>query len=172
MELLNYVLQSTSDFLFSHTSVIWLGSCIGVSYCPSINAFISFPIRWDFLLLCWFCLSFACQHLVHLDFQCFIYLSIFLCHTVVSLLIVWSLSPWLSLLRKRLKPFKMVVTRYNAESAPGGLGVGGNVRLLFPCWWDFHSFQRARDTYLKDWDLQRQRLPDSRCMICDLLIRF
>lgn len=130
MELLNYVLQSTSDFLFSHTSVIWLGSCIWVSYCPSINAFISFPIRWDFLLLCWFCLSFACQHLVHLDFQCFIYLSIFLCHTVVSLLIVWSLSPWLSLLRKRLKPFKMVVTRYNAESAPGGLGVGGGGMLV------------------------------------------
>ncbi|KAF7801418.1 putative ADP-ribosylation factor GTPase-activating protein AGD14 isoform X1 [Senna tora] len=26
--------------------------------------------------------------------------------------------------------------------------------------------QRARDIYLKDWDFQRQRLPDSRCNIC------
>lgn len=25
-----------------------------------------------------------------------------------------------------------------------------------------HSFQRAREMYLKDWDLQRQRLPDNR----------
>ena len=25
-----------------------------------------------------------------------------------------------------------------------------------------HCFQRAREMYLKDWDLQRQRLPDNR----------
>lgn len=36
------------------------------------------------------------------------------------------------------------------------------VGVLFSSLLAIHSFQRAREIYLKDWDLQRQRLPDSR----------
>jgi hypothetical protein len=58
-------------------------------------------------------------------------------------------------------------------------GIGGGEFLLalgtvgfFYCYVDqtLKCFQRAREIYLKDWNQQRQRLPDNRCNIFSVVL--
>lgn len=48
----------------------------------------------------------------------------------------------------------------------------GTVGFFFYCYVDqtLKCFQRAREIYLKDWNQQRQRLPDNRCNILSVVL--
>ena len=95
-----------------------------------------------------------------------------ICHAVVSLPIVWSLYLWQSSHHKKLMLFKMGVTRYRVDCF---LLTFGATSISLSKWDLFVSilFQRAREIYLKNWDFQRQRLPDSRFNIfCFLKLKW